>query len=363
MLTKWKAAVLMVLLCAILGCAPPESSGQSNKAAPPSDAEAKLLQYVLSQQLGEDGVYTNRLDTDQTAELASGHEVLSESAGLLMRYYAKSGDREAFEHAWHLARRVFNQKSGFSYRYSPKLNKRYSVNAAVDDLRLIRALYEAADVFGEKAYRAEADKFGGRLLMHNVKDHRLYDFYDEHYGMTNDFITLCYVDHFTLRQVKEANKELRDGMLDLVQRGYLSDEFPLYESRYRYGTGQYESDGGIQTVESLLTVLSLAEIGQQKPASVAYVKARVEEDTLFGRYTRRGEPLTDVRSTALYALAALIGHEVGDGELYTASIRRMEAFQIQDPGSRLYGGFGDPATGQAYSFDNLMALLAYAANR
>ncbi|MNI94960.1 hypothetical protein D3C73_1531470 [compost metagenome] len=55
----------------------------------------------------------------------------------------------------------------------------------------------------------------------------------------------------------------------------------------------------------------------------------------------------------------MIGAEIGDNELYQSGMERMNEFRVSDPASPLYGGFGDPNTGQAYSFDNLMALLAY----
>ncbi|MCR2807821.1 hypothetical protein [Paenibacillus soyae] len=359
MARKCAIAVLVFLLNVLPACA---GQGRPHVPAPPTEAESRLLDYLLTEQLGEHGVYTNRLDTDQSDLLASGQEVLSESAGLLMRYYARSGDREAFEKAWNQARQTFDQPGSFSYRYSPKHNKRYGVNAAVDDLRIIRALFEAADSFGEKAYLAEAEQNAGRFLMHNVKDGKLFDMYDEHNHTTNAFITLCYVDHYTLSLMNEAGKKLRADMLGIVQEGYLSDAFPFYETRYDYESKQYVSDG-INMVESLLTVLSLAEVGKQKETSIRFIKEKVAEGQLYGRYSREGEALTDVRSTALYALAAMIGHASQDNELYESAIRQMEQFRIQDPASELYGGFGDPATGQAYSFDNLTALLAYAAKR
>lgn len=113
-------------------------------------------------------------------------------------------------------------------------------------------------------------------------------------------------------------------------------------------------------VEGMLTVLSLTEVGKHKEASVHYIKEHVKKGTLYGRYTKSGEPTTDIRSTALYALAAMIGKSVKDEELYKDSIDKMLQFQIIDTASPMYGGFGDPVSGQAYSFDNLMALNALA---
>ncbi|MNR32195.1 hypothetical protein D3C85_1497590 [compost metagenome] len=112
-------------------------------------------------------------------------------------------------------------------------------------------------------------------------------------------------------------------------------------------------------MESLLTILNLAEVNQAKPTSIQYIKEHVKTGTLYGQYDKTGIPLNDVRSTAIYAISAMIGSVMKDHELYADSILKMNEFQIHDPQSSLYGGFGDTKTGQAYSFDNLMALLAY----
>jgi hypothetical protein len=100
-------------------------------------------------------------------------------------------------------------------------------------------------------------------------------------------------------------------------------------------------------------------MGRQKPASIRFIREQVGAGTLYGQYTRDGKPANDIRSTAIYAITAMIGAVLGDQSLYRTSIERMNEFRIVNTASPLYGGFGDEATGQAYSFDNLMALLAY----
>ncbi|MDQ6421578.1 hypothetical protein RB620_19305 [Paenibacillus sp. LHD-117] len=358
---KKRAAIglTIVMAFALLAC-----SSEPRNAESKSYEERLLLNYVLREQSGEFGVYTNRLDTGQDAEAATGQEVLSESAGLLLRYYAARTERDAFRDAWTKAKATFDQPGGFSYRYAPRLDKRFAANAAVDDLRLIRALFEGASAFREPGYRKEAERYGRRFLEHNVKEGNLYDFYDARYKSTNGFLTLCYADFQTIGLLAEsipAARTLSDRLLRIVEGGYLSDGFPFYETRYEYEQQRYDSDG-INMVESLLTVLALAEIGEQRDTSISALKEKVREGKLYGRYTKDGEPMNDVRSTALYAMAALIGREIGDGGLYRDALERMTEFQIQDRASALYGGFGDKATGDAYSFDNLMALLAYAAD-
>jgi hypothetical protein len=251
--------------------------------------------------------------------------------------------------------------TGFSYRYSPKQQKKYMINAAVDDMRIIRALHEAGRMFKDTKYVTEADTYGSRFYKHNINDEHLYDFYDAAYRTTNAFITLCYIDLKTLQLLPESIKQqqqLAANMLEIIQGGYLSDQFPFYETRYQYKTRSYSSDS-INTVESLLTILALAEVKQHNPESIRYLKEQVRAGTLYGQYTKEGKPTNDIRSTAIYAISAMIGSQLGDGPLYEDSIRRMNEFQVRDTASPLNGGFGYGPTLQAYSFDNLMALLAY----
>lgn len=337
---------------------PTHRYGQTYNSPAPQQS---LADFIAKRLTGPYGVYTNLLDTDQSQEAATGHEVLSESASLMLRYRALAGQPEAFKADWAVARRTFDLNSVFSYRFSPKRDKTYPLNAAVDDLRLIRALYEAGEAFGDAGYTAQADEYGRRFYHSNVKHGNLYDFYDESYKQTNRFITLCYIDLPTLERLAIPSGERQDlvrHMRNIAENGYLFDMFPFYETRYNYTTNAYESDN-IHTVESLLTILSLAEVHREKEASLRYIKEHVRAGTLYGEYTREGTPVNDIQSTAIYAITAMIGSVTGDAALYRDSMERMNAFQIKSGDSPLYGGFGDAGTGNAYSFDNLMALLAY----
>lgn len=363
--------VIMLSLCVLAACGKSQTDSHSSNPIlkknnygdefkQASNREA-LESFITNHLSGSEGVYTNYIETGQSAEAASGHEVLSESAGLLMRYYARMRQLDAFDREWERAERSFDLNDGFSYRYSPKLNKKYQLNAAVDDLRIIRALYEAEAAFNIPLYGQEARTYGGRFYEHNVKDGNAYDFYDESYQMTNSFITLCYIDLKSLQllplSLKEGNK-LMENMAAIARNGYLSDQFPFYETRYSYEKNDYVSEK-INTVESLLTILALSEMNMHNPESIRYLKKQVEDGTLYGQYSRSGVPQNQIQSTAIYAIAAMIGAEIGDKALYEDSIERMNQFRINEANSPFLGGFADLAAGQAYSFDNLMALLAY----
>lgn len=341
---------------------PPASSPGTVQPSEEYKQEAQELYTFINTKLtGRYGVYTNLLDTTQSAEAATGHEVLSESASLMMLSAVRNGEEQLFARQWALSKQTFGMEGGFSYRYSPKLQKQYTVNAAVDDLRMIGALYEAGEVFDNQEYKDEAEKYSEIFYTNNVIDGYMYDMFDIYFKNNNGFVTLCYINLSILRNLSidsESKGILLHNMSEILEDGYLSDQFPFYATRFDYKTGTYSSDP-INTVESLLSILNLAETGQQRPESIRFIKQQVAAGTLYGQYTHEGKPANEVRSTAIYALTAMIGAETGDSGLYEASMERMNEFRITDPSSPLYGGFGDPNTGQAYSFDNLMALLAY----
>ncbi|MDG0794386.1 hypothetical protein OMP38_28785 [Cohnella ginsengisoli] len=216
---------------------PPNRYGAS---AAYDEGRATLEAFIADRMTGRYGIYTNLIDTAQDGTAASGHEILSESAGLLMRYYALSGRRDSFETSWNQARAVFDMDASFSYRYSPLSDRRYPVNAAVDDLRIIRALYEAGASFKDAAYTSEADRYGQRFYAYNVKDGRLYDFYDETHKTTNDFLTLCDIDLKTLGMLslpENDKKRLLENARRKAEGGYLGDAFPFLRDALRLRQG------------------------------------------------------------------------------------------------------------------------------
>lgn len=246
-----------------------------------------------------------------------------------------------------------------SYRYSPETGA-YRVNAFVDDMRIIRALLKAAEVFGG-SYMQTALQYANRLYDTNVKDHRIYDLYDDVYHTTNDFVTLCYSDLDTMRLLADQDPrwdEVFKTMKGILHKGYISDAFPLYRGSFSYTAMEY-SQQDILMVQSLLTVLSLAQTGECPQRTLDYLKDCVQNKAIYGAYHPDGVPVGDTESTAVYAICAMIADAVYDDEMYALCIGRMNRFQATDEASEVYGAFADMKTLDLYAFDNLTALLAY----
>lgn len=305
------------------------------------------------------GVRTNYLDTPHRSEYATGSEILSESQGLLMLYALNITNKELFAETFAFVNDYLNLEETISYRYDDD-GRTYYVNSSIDDMRIIRALIFAGDEF-DKEYIYSADNYAARLYDTNVENGFMYDMYDQQYKIKNDFITLCYIDLYTMNLMQDFNRkwgEVFQNMSEIISNGYISDEFPFFKTSYSYSLQTYlKSD--INMVEALLSVLNLARVDKCPQTTINYLKKQVEKGDVYGSYSMDGEKQTDVQSTAIYALCALIGAEVKDEDLLNDSIARMNELQVMDKNNPTYGGFANSITLEAYSFDNLLALLAY----
>lgn len=250
--------------------------------------EQALNQFIQTKMTSEYGIVTNYIDTDQVAETATGHEILSESAGLMLRYLALTGQKKEFGNEWNLTLKTVDDGTQFSYRYSPKLAKRYDVNASVDDLRILRSLKEAGSKFHDIEYEKDFEKYANRFIKTSIKENELYDFYDSKTKMNNDFITLCYIDLKTISLLPGNQTKLLENQTTILQNGYLGDTFPFYKTRFNYSKNDYQDSAEINVIESLLAILHLSEVGLQKQASIDYLKEQVNDGTLSNRYDSKG---------------------------------------------------------------------------
>lgn len=330
-------------------------------SAKPTVPEIDCYDFVMSSMMRNGGIRTNALDIEFTMDHATGCEVLSESQGLIMRYAVATKNASLFTRAYDFTFTKMNQDV-LAYRYHPENIHEFTINAAIDDLRIIRALLEASSQFSNNFYKQKALMLGDRLFDTNVSDSYLYDFYDSVYKVHNDTITLCYNDFYTLKQLSKYNlswQSVYDNMLALTKKGYISDTLPFYEANYNYTLRQYTSKESINMIEALLTAYHLSEVDELPTISMDFIRNEISKGTLYAYYNKDGSPASEMESTAVYALAACLASRTHDMTLYKACIDNMNHLQVTDPENDIFGAFGDPYSGSAFSYDNLMALIAY----
>ena len=164
-----------------------------------------------------------------------------------------------------------------------------------------------------------------------------------------------------MRDSEEEETDLYNNTLKLVTEGYLGEGFPLYYNWYDYEKEEYQKDD-LNMAETLVTLLHLAEVGELKGETISWLKATVNNGGIKARYTITGEVVKgyNYESTAIYAILVMLAEEIGDKELLTQALVRMEKMRINDQGSEFDGSFGMGTGKDIYSYDQCMALLAYA---
>ncbi len=316
-------------------------------------------EHMISQQ---NEIYTNFLETEQKGDLATGHDVLSESYGLLMLRAVLKNDRAMFDRCnSYLLTNLWNGDI-LSWRKNSRSGECSSVNAAVDDLRIIQALILGYDTWQDKALYWQARKMSGKLYRHNVQDGYFMDTYDADSQMKVKNATLCYQNLYAFRLLGKIDfrwNKVYENALMLLQQGYLGDSVPLYQTRKNLEKNIYETEE-LNSIESLLTVLHLVEVGKAQPQTLDWLKQQVAEGVLFSRYDKEsGKPATAFQSTAAYAISAIIGVKTGDISLYQTAVERMNLYQVREETDEIFGAYGEPLSKTVYSFDNLYALLAF----
>lgn len=325
-----------------------------------SSQEQHLTNFITQKMLTNKGIYTNFKKQKYDKNQAKGHELLSESSGFWLEYLVKTHQYKKFRQFYHETVNTFDQGSQFSYRYTPKTKKKFNVNATLDDLRIIRALQLYADATGNKTYKKEAAHRFAMLKKNTMNRGKIASFYDVKAHQASEESALVYYDFSTLKyfeSTSQASKEMYKKQLAVVQNGYLGDAFPLYVSSYDWHSKSY-SNNDLNTSEVLETVLHLAEIGKAKKITLNWLKRQVSENTLYNTYSVNGVIVDKSHSAGSYALAAMIFATVKDKKMYHQAMNLVWKYQIKDKSSPIYGGIGIEKQQEAYSYNNLTALMA-----
>lgn len=303
------------------------------------------------------GVYTAFRNSSGTSP--KGHDVLSESMGLLMCCAVQLENKNLFDRCWNYLTETM-QRDGLFAWYAAENGTQGTSNALLDDLRIARALNEANEKWG--GYDAALTSLAEGILEKNTYQNRLCSFYDFRQKKSGSTISLTYGDFETLdwlAEIQPAFVTLREDLLQTVQNGFIGVDFPLYYATYDYKTRAYSTDS-LNTAEALLTVYHLSEIGLAREETLNWLKNALQNGTLAARYQVDGtvEPGYQYDSTAVFAIAALIGQRTGDGELYRLARSAMERTYVSDTESFFCGAFTQG--GDLQAFDQLLPLTVYA---
>jgi hypothetical protein len=328
--------------------------------------EQALLGFIQNHLIGSfGGVITNTCPQNGDAD------TLSESVGILLNYSLINDDKSMFERVY----RYFKKElltEGIHIKW--KSGENVSCNASIDDLRIIGALFGAYEKWGYEKYFQVSLTLQQKLYDSQVEDGNLHQLYDWKYNSTKASTPLCYLDLKTLKKLMYYNKdweEVYNSSLSVAIGGRIEGT-PFFYKYYDYKSGEYQFDEeyneggsenrGICLLYTLYTALNLAEEYFSTDELLSWLKNEMDNrNKLYAWYDPYSkEPVLELESTAVYALASIYARLSGDELLSEKLLERMFEFVVDDRDSEYYGGFGNCETGEFYSFDNLTALWALA---
>lgn len=355
--------IVSVILLSLAGCrkeaviVPKQAPQQFQSQKVAANAQQRALEQFMTQQfVKKDGVVTSLGRVQVSGDVASGQDYLSESTGLWLLHLAATHQFDAFRTFYAASKKVLYTGQQFSYRLTRPSGKRSTVNASVDDLRIMRALLAYDEATGGNHYRDESATLFAQWAKGCLANGRLKDFYDVRYRKANEQASLAYFDLQTLRYFQnETDVPAYKEQVAIVQHGYLGDAFPLYAANYNYANQAYSSQD-LNTSEALETLLQLARVGKLKSESQAWLVHRLERADLPNAMATNGGVVDKGQSVGSWALLAQIFATQHDAQHYDQTMALIWREQVQH--GKLAGGFGDPKTGTAYSYTNLNVLLA-----
>lgn len=314
-----------------------------------------VTKYMMD---GDGGIHSSYVPGSQ---VNINSEVLSESQGLGLLYAVSIKDKELFDKILGYIK-AFLWKEGLA-AWRMEEGKTDSVNALIDDLRIYRALVGAEELWG--GYASDVRLCGEALLERAVYDGKYVDFYDFQNRIYASRFTLCYGDMQAMQLLVERTGDLEaekayEKTLELLERGQISNEFPLYYSWYNYDKEQYEKDD-LNTAEAMMTLLHLARQGKLKNNTIEWLRAQMAGEGLKMRYSVEGEVVSgyNQESTAVYAILVMIADEIEDDVLRAQALKKMEAMHIINTEFPYNGAYGMEDGSGITSFDQLMPMLAY----
>lgn len=324
--------------------------------------EENILNDFINEKLINElgGIYTNYNNISTDGDLTKGHDILSESQGMILKYYLYKNDQEKFNETFkYIKENMFLKNGLISWRIEN--NKSSEVSATIDDLRIARALIIGAEEFDNFKYRYYGIKISNGIYKSLIQENRLIDFHDG-YGKSN-VTTLCYLDLYALKLFALFDDKWNDvynKSLEIINDGYIRDELPLYRKYYDGDTKSYDNEENIDTLLSVLVILNKAEVNEDISGSVTWLKERLKYiGYISTSYNIDTMDESKIESTSIYANIAQIAKVINDEELYNLAINKMKNFQVINQKSSIYGAFGNEETEDVYSYDNLNALLAF----
>lgn len=319
-----------------------------------------ILKFLDDKLSREDfGIYTNYLEGENKGDETKGHDILSESQGLLMEYAVMTSNEELFNKAYSVVDNYMMLDNGLISWRMGKDNKINKTSALIDDVRIAKSLINGYLKFDKFKYKVDGIKLSESILKNSTYNNMVIDFNDS--GNLSKIITLCYLDLEGFKLLSNINEKWNDIYLkskDILDKGYISDDFPLFKKSYNVETSVYSSEKESELLLSLMVWENILKEGGDSEKINKWMKDQIQKyGCLYTKYSiDTNEPIEYVESTSIYAVAYRVSLYGNDKKLQDKLYSSLMKYYVKE--GTLKGGFGFEKSKAAYSFDNLQGMIS-----
>lgn len=325
-----------------------------NEAITNKNIDLPTERFIIKHLLHEDGTIRTNVEPQDGSDLA-----LSESLGLWMEYLVEKEDSLRFKDAYGTLMDKFLLKEGL-VAWKIEDGVAADTNALIDDIRIMKALFQEGERTGRKDYIETATKIAKSVVAFNRHGENFVDFYDVNHRYANDEITLSYLDIEGIRYLskyelipEESIKTLETFMKDIpLKNGFFPKSYHIVHDTFQF-------DETINLIDQVYTAIHLERSGAATDEFYDWLTEEFyKEHLLYGRYDREAKKRSvDYESASVYALTILYSLEKNDHEFAKDVYERMLTMQVRDKEAQYYGGYVT-SENVTHSFDNLFPLLA-----
>lgn len=250
--------------------------------------------------------YTNADGLIHAYPTEQDSEYLSETIGLYMEYLTLVEDEENFSEQVEVLKSHFLAQENDHYFIRWRLNENAATNALIDDIRIITALEQAAEIFGNEDYKIIADQLSEAVSSVQSEGGYTVDFYDWSLDMPAQRLTLSYLDD---------NGAITAESYELLDMADANEVF--FPEYYDTASVQYISSNEVHMIDQLLIALNREIRGQHSELFAEWLKEEwMKEQKLYGRYDRQTLKTTvDYESLAVYYYLHAYFSTLGEIEL------------------------------------------------
>ncbi|MCZ2256963.1 hypothetical protein [Sporosarcina sp. G11-34] len=247
--------------------------------------------------------YTNSDGNLHAYPLDQNSQYLSESIGLYMQYLVLVEDEKNFEI------QVDRLVSDYLVEQNELVFVRWvlyedaTVNALIDDVRIIASLNEASELFNQPAYEKLSSRLEETISRVQQSDGIHVDFYDWTFRMPAERITLSYL----INDYSATNKT-KQLLISLDDTAVFFPEY--YDVKYQ----KYIESKEVHLIDQLLIAINRQDMGHGSSTFENWVTREWKSNgKLLGRYDRQTQEATvNYESLAVYYYLSLYFNKINE---------------------------------------------------